>query len=64
MSLRVALGCHPDLGEEDAHVRAMIHGLSNVGAPENLPNGTVAFLGRHPEAMFGHPLLQREELYR
>lgn len=32
MSLRVALGCHPDLGEEDAHVRATIHGLSVVGA--------------------------------
>ena len=32
MSLRVALGCHPELGEEDAHVRATIHGLSVVGA--------------------------------
>ncbi len=30
---------------------------------ENLPNGTVPFLGRHPEAMFGHPLLQREALH-
>ena len=32
MSLRVALGCHPLLGEDDAHLRSVAHALRGVGA--------------------------------
>ena len=44
-SLRVALGCHPLLGEDDAHLRSTAHALRRVGAevtclasPEQFPD--------------------------
>ena len=32
MSLRIALGCHPVLGEDDSHVNSVVHALRSVGA--------------------------------
>ena len=32
MSLRIALGCHPVLGEDDSHVSSVVHALRSVGA--------------------------------